>query len=58
MTRRFTAATPEPVLYVSLKECPADVTKSFETVRQLGMQRVVLVKERSRMLHFCRLTDY
>ena len=29
MTRPFTAASPEPVLYVSLKPCPPSLAKSF-----------------------------
>jgi len=58
MTRPFTAAAPEPVLFVSLRPCPASFAKSFGEFTQLGMQPVKLVKAKSRALHFCRLADY
>ena len=58
MTRPFTASTPEPILYVSLNRCPSQFEKTFGTVGDLGMQRVILVKDESRVLHFCRLADY
>jgi hypothetical protein len=58
MTRPFTAESPEPVLYVSLRRCPANFAKSFGVFTHLGMQRVRLVEAKSRMLHFCRLADY
>ena len=58
MTRPFTAASPEPILFVSLRRCPANFTKSFGVFTHLGMQRVRLVEAKSRMLHFCRLADY
>jgi hypothetical protein len=58
MTRPFTAASPEPVLFVSLKGCPRDFTKLFGTFTNLDKQRVRLVEARSRTLQFCRLADY
>jgi hypothetical protein len=58
MTRPFTAASPEPVLYVSLARCPENLAKSFGAFTRLGMQRVRLVETKSRMLHFCRLADF
>lgn len=58
MTRPFSAASPEPVLYVSLKPCPEDLAKSFGAITPLGTQSVRLVQEKSRVLHFCRLGDY
>jgi hypothetical protein len=58
MTRPFTADTPEPILYVSLKRCPSRFTKLFGTFEHLGIERVTLVEKQSRALHFCRLADY
>ena len=58
MTRPFTAESPEPALFVSLRRCPANFAKSFGVFTHLGMQRVRLVEAKSRMLHFCRLADY
>ncbi|MCJ7528676.1 MAG: glycosyltransferase family 39 protein [Methyloceanibacter sp.] len=58
MTRPFTAASPEPVLYVSLEPCPSNLADSFGAFTRLGEQRVVLVEAKSRTLHFCRLADY
>lgn len=58
MTRPFTAETPEPILYVSLKRCPSRVTKLFGTFESLGIERVRLVEKQTRALHFCRLADY
>jgi hypothetical protein len=58
MTRPFTAATPEPILYVSLKPCPSAFREVFGTFEYLGVERVTLVKNESRVLHFCRLADY
>ena len=58
MTRPFTAAAPEPILFVSLTSCPANLAKSFGTFAHIGTTRVRLVKENARILHFCRLADY
>jgi 4-amino-4-deoxy-L-arabinose transferase-like glycosyltransferase len=58
MTRPFTAGTPEPVLYVSLLPCASKVTKRFGRFESLGMDRVKLVENKGRVLHFCRLSDY
>jgi hypothetical protein len=58
MTRPFTAETPEPVLYVSLLPCASKVTKRFGSFESLGMDRMKLVENKGRVLHFCRLSDY
>ena len=58
MTRPFTAASPEPVLYVSLKRCPPSLAKSFGQLTYLSIERVPLVQAKSRLLHFCRLAAY
>ena len=58
MTRPFTAAAPEPILFVSLTSCPANLAKSFGTFAHIGTTRVRLVKENARILHFCRLAGY
>ena len=58
MTRPFTAETPEPVLYVSLLPCASKVTKWFGSFESLGMDRVKLVENKERVLHFCRLADF
>jgi 4-amino-4-deoxy-L-arabinose transferase-like glycosyltransferase len=58
MTRPFSAATPEPILYVSLRRCPSALAKSFGTITPLGAKRVTLVAKRARVLHFCRLAGY
>jgi 4-amino-4-deoxy-L-arabinose transferase-like glycosyltransferase len=58
LTRPFRASAPEPVLYVSFKRCPGRVAQSFAGAEFLGTERVTLVKDRGRVLHFCRLTGY
>jgi 4-amino-4-deoxy-L-arabinose transferase-like glycosyltransferase len=58
MTRPFTSASPEPVLFVSLDGCGTSVTNSFRSVATLGPARATLVKSKSRLLHFCRLAGY
>jgi 4-amino-4-deoxy-L-arabinose transferase-like glycosyltransferase len=58
MTRPFTAATPEPILFVSLKPCPPRITKWFGTFESLGVEPVKLVEKETRALHFCRLADF
>jgi 4-amino-4-deoxy-L-arabinose transferase-like glycosyltransferase len=58
MTRPFTAETPEPVLYISLLPCASKVIKRFGSFESLGMDRVKLVENKARVLHFCRLSDY
>ena len=58
MTRPFTAAAPEPVLFVSLTRCLPKIVESFGEVTHLGMESVTLVKAKTRALHFCRLDDY
>jgi 4-amino-4-deoxy-L-arabinose transferase-like glycosyltransferase len=58
LTRPFTSAAREPVLFVSLNRCPPTFTRSFGEFTDLGMQRVPLVKSKTRTLHFCRLAGY
>jgi hypothetical protein len=58
MTRPFTAATPEPVLFISLARCPEKFLESFADVSRLAVVPVPLIKTRVRMLHFCRLAGY
>jgi len=56
--RPFTADTPEPILYVSLRRCPSTLPGLFGSFENLGTQQVTLVKNESRVLHFCCLADY
>jgi 4-amino-4-deoxy-L-arabinose transferase-like glycosyltransferase len=58
MTRPFTPATPEPILFISLKRCPPKFAKLFGIFVHVGAERVTLVEKKSRVLHFCRLADY
>jgi 4-amino-4-deoxy-L-arabinose transferase-like glycosyltransferase len=58
MTRPFTAATPEPILFISLARCPEKFLESFADVSRLAVVPVPLIEARARMLHFCRLAGY
>ena len=58
MTRAYSKGAPEPVLFVSLKRCPASLKDSFGEVTPLGVESELLVETKTRMLHFCRLSDY
>jgi len=58
MTRPFTAATPEPILFISLARCPEKFLESFADVSHLAVVPVPIVEAKVRMLHFCRLADY
>jgi 4-amino-4-deoxy-L-arabinose transferase-like glycosyltransferase len=58
MTRPFTADVPEPILFVSLKRCPTSITGSFADFKDLGVERVPLVRDWARNVHFCRLAGY
>jgi 4-amino-4-deoxy-L-arabinose transferase-like glycosyltransferase len=58
MTRPYTPAVPEPILYISLKPCPPRFEKLFGSFQPLGEEKITLVKTRSRTLHFCSLADY
>jgi len=58
MTRPFTAATPEPILFISLARCPEKFLESFADVSRLAVVPVPLIEARVRMLHFCRLAGY
>jgi hypothetical protein len=46
------------VLFVSLQRCPPQITKAFTDFKLLGIDRVTLVKARTRDVHFCRLAGY
>jgi 4-amino-4-deoxy-L-arabinose transferase-like glycosyltransferase len=58
MTRPFSAKTPEPILYISLRHCPATLADEFATFRWLSVERVPLVEKKTRRVHFCRLSGY
>ena len=58
MTRAYRQGAPEPVLFVSLKRCPANLKNSFGEVVELGTETRVLVETKTRILHFCRLSGY
>jgi 4-amino-4-deoxy-L-arabinose transferase-like glycosyltransferase len=58
MTRPFTAATPEPILFISLARCPEKFLESFADVSRLAVVPVPLIEARARMLNFCRLAGY
>jgi len=58
MTRPFTAGSPEPVLYVTLRRCPGRLVKSFGESSIVSVERVRLIEAKSRLLHFCRLADF
>jgi 4-amino-4-deoxy-L-arabinose transferase-like glycosyltransferase len=58
LTRPFTAASAEPVLFVSLKPCPSEFVRYFAESTPLGTERVPLVRTKVRELHFCRLAGY
>lgn len=58
MTRPFTAETPEPVLYISLKECPDRLADRFASFDRLPEASVKLVDKKTRVLHFCKLSGY
>ncbi|HZP08692.1 ArnT family glycosyltransferase [Methyloceanibacter sp.] len=59
MTRAYGAGAPEPVLFVSLRSCPPrSLTQAFAETTELGATTVPLVKDKARVLHFCRLAGY
>jgi 4-amino-4-deoxy-L-arabinose transferase-like glycosyltransferase len=59
MTRAYGAGAPEPVLFVSLRRCPSQrLVQAFADVTGLGAATVPLVKDRTRVLQFCRLAGY
>ena len=58
LTRPFTAASEEPILYISRTPCPANFALDFGEFTKLGSERVKLVKTETRVLHFCRLAAY
>jgi 4-amino-4-deoxy-L-arabinose transferase-like glycosyltransferase len=58
MTRPLTAATPEPILFVSLRPCPTTILDAFDTSESLGVERVDLVKAQARDVYFCKLSGY
>lgn len=57
MTQPFTGASPEPVLFVSLKGCD-DVRKAFRTTTDLGMVEVPMGPHEKRTVYFCRLEGF
>jgi 4-amino-4-deoxy-L-arabinose transferase-like glycosyltransferase len=58
MTRPFTASTPEPILFVSLKPCRGLIPQAFSDVTEYDPVRVPLIKDDARIVHFCRLAGY
>ena len=58
MTRAYGQGAPEPVLFVSLKRCPANLKNSFGEVVELGTETKLLIETKTRILHFCRLSGY
>src|SRR5262245_19522338 len=58
MTRPFSAKTPQPILYISLRHCPATLADEFATFRRLSVERVPLVEKKTRRVHFCKLSGY
>jgi 4-amino-4-deoxy-L-arabinose transferase-like glycosyltransferase len=58
MTRPLSAATPEPILFVSLRPCPTAILGAFDKSELLGVERVGLVKAQARNVHFCKLSGY
>jgi 4-amino-4-deoxy-L-arabinose transferase-like glycosyltransferase len=58
MTRPFTASAPEPILFVSLKVCPGNLGTAFGTATKLGPASIPIVRDRQRVLYFCRLAGF
>ncbi len=58
MTRPFVEQAPEPVLFVTRKACPPKVGGAFGSFTELGTVSVPIVKDRERVLYFCRLAGY
>jgi 4-amino-4-deoxy-L-arabinose transferase-like glycosyltransferase len=58
LTRPFTAASEEPILYISRTPCPPNLALYFGEYTKLGRERVPIVKSETRALHFCRLAGY
>ena len=60
MTRPFTAASPEPAFYCSLKRCPGSLGRDCSAIyTHLGFEaRAASCRGSREFLHFCRLADY
>ena len=58
LTRAFNKDAPEPVLFVTQRECPSRVIASFAESERLGSVQVPMVKDKSRAIFFCRLAKY
>ena len=58
MTRPFTASTPEPILFVSLRPCPTTIAGAFANFKPIGKESVGLVQTLTRDVYFCRLAGY
>jgi 4-amino-4-deoxy-L-arabinose transferase-like glycosyltransferase len=58
MTRPFGPSTPEPILFVSMKPCPRNVTRAFDDVTAFPVSRVPLVKDEARLVYACRLSGF
>ncbi len=59
MTRAYGAGAPEPVLFASLRSCPSrSLVQSFGDIGDAGATTVPLVRDRTRVLHYCRLAGY
>jgi len=58
LTRPFTAASEEPILYISRQQCPEKFALDFREFTKLGEEHATLVKTETRVLHFCRLAGY
>ena len=58
MTRPFTAGTPEPILFVSLRPCRKSITRHFDRVTVLKKIEVPLVQEETRTVYACRLSGF
>jgi hypothetical protein len=56
MTRPFTSATPEPLLYATLRQQPDAITRRFATATLVGEQKLPEVAP-ARMASFYLLAD-
>jgi 4-amino-4-deoxy-L-arabinose transferase-like glycosyltransferase len=58
LTRPFTSKAPEPVLFISQRQCPRTIKESFGSFSEVGTVTVPLIKDVKRELYFCRLADF
>jgi hypothetical protein len=54
MTRPSAGGAKEPVLFVSLKPCPCRLRSAFASFIDLGTALTPIIKDRQRVLYFCR----